>query len=138
RPLADMEAVSRQDYTDASALARQTAAAVPQNRAQLETARINLRYTRVPARITGGVGRSLFTQGALVTANQPDPLTVIQQLDPIYVDMQQSYSQLLALRRALASSGSAPASAAVRLRLEDGSDYGLTGTVEFTEALVDQ
>lgn len=138
RPLADMEAVSRQDYTDAAALARQSAAAVQQNRAQLETARINLHYTRVPAPITGRVGRSLFTQGALVTANQADPLTVIQQLDPIYVDIQQSSAQLLALRRALASSGEAPASAAVRLRLEDGSDYGLTGIVEFTEALVDQ
>jgi membrane fusion protein (multidrug efflux system) len=74
----------------------------------------------------------------LVTANQADPLTVIQQLDPIYVDIQQSSAQLLALRRALTSSASAPASAAVRLRLEDGSDYGLTGIVEFTEAVVDQ
>jgi membrane fusion protein (multidrug efflux system) len=138
RPLADMEAVSRQDYTDAAAQARQSAAAVQQNRAQLETARINLRFTRVPAPITGRVGRSLFTVGALVTANQADPLAVIQQLDPIYVDIQQSSSQLLALRRALAASGSAPASAAVRLRLEDGSDYGLTGNVEFTEAVVDQ
>jgi membrane fusion protein (multidrug efflux system) len=138
RPLADMEAVSRQDYTDAAAQARQSAAAVRQNRAQLETARINLHFTRVPAPITGRIGRSSVTQGALVTANQVDPLAVIQQLDPIYVDIQQSSSQLLALRRALASSGSAPASAAVRLRLEDGSDYGLTGSVEFTEAVVDQ
>ena len=97
-----MEAVSRQDYTDAAALARQSAAAVQQNRAQLETARINLRFTRVPAPITGRIGRSLFTQGALVTANQADPLAVIQQLDPIYVDIQQSSAQLLALRRALA------------------------------------
>jgi membrane fusion protein (multidrug efflux system) len=142
RPLADMEAVSRQDYTDAAALARQSAANVRQNRAQLETARINLHFTRVPAPITGRVGRSSVTQGALVTANQADPLATIQQLDPIYVDIQQSSGQLLALRRALAlagaASGSAPASAAVRLRLEDGSDYGLTGSVEFTEAVVDQ
>jgi membrane fusion protein (multidrug efflux system) len=138
RPLAQMEAVSRQDYTDAAAQARQSAAAVQQNRAQLETARINLHFTRVPAPISGRIGRSLFTQGALVTANQADPLTVIQQLDPIYVDIQQSSAQLLALRRALTSSGAAPASAAVRLRLEDGSDYGLTGVVEFTEAVVDQ
>src|SRR4051812_11270118 len=137
RPLAEMEAVSRQDYTDAAAQARQSAAAVQQNRAQLETARINLRYTRVPAPITGRVGRSLVTQGALVTANQPDPLTVIQQLDPIYVDIQQSSAQLLALRRALGQAGAAPASAAVRLRLEDGSDYGLTGAVEFIETVVD-
>jgi len=137
RPLAEMEAVSRQDYTDAAAQARQGAAAVQQNRAQLETARINLRFTRVPAPITGRIGRSLVTQGALVTANQADPLTVIQQLDPIYVDIQQSSSQLLALRRSLASAGAAPASAVVRLKLEDGSDYDLTGTVEFTETMVD-
>jgi membrane fusion protein (multidrug efflux system) len=139
RPLAQMEAVSRQDYTDAAAQARQSAAAVQQNRAQLETARINLRFTRVPAPIGGRIGRSLFTQGALVTANQADPLTVIQQLDPIYVDMQQSSSQLLALRRALGAPGSAvPTSAPVRLKLEDGSDYGLEGTVEFAETMVDQ
>jgi len=138
RPLAEMEAVSRQDYTDAAAQARQSAAAVQQNRALLETARINLHYTRVPAPITGRIGRSLFTQGALVTANQADPLAVIQQLDPIYVDIQQSSSQLLALRRALAQSGAAPSGVPVRLKLEDGSDYGLTGTVEFTEAVVDQ
>ena len=137
RPLAQMEAVSRQDYTDAASQARQTAAAVQQNRAQLETARINLRFTRVPAPIAGRIGRSLVTQGALVTANQADPLAVIQQLDPIYVDIQQSSAQLLALRRALGQSGAAPASAAVRLKLEDGSDYGLTGSVEFTETMVD-
>ncbi len=137
RPLAEMEAVSRQDYTDAAAQARQSAAAVQQNRAQLETARINLHFTRVPAPITGRIGRSLVTQGALVTANQADPLAIIQQLDPIYVDIQQSSSQLLALRRSLAQAGAAPASAAVRLKLEDGSDYGLVGTVEFTETMVD-
>ena len=137
RPLADMEAVSRQDYTDAASQARQGAAAVQQNRAQLETARINLRFTRVPAPITGRIGRSLVTQGALVTANQADPLAVIQQLDPIYVDIQQSSAQLLALRRALGQAGAAPASAAVRLQLEDGSDYGLTGAVEFAETMVD-
>lgn len=138
RPLAEMEAVSRQDYTDAAAQARQSAAAVQQDRAQLETARINLRFTRVPAPISGRIGRSLFTQGALVTANQADPLTVIQQLDPIYVDIQQSSAQLLALRRALGQAGAAPASAGVRLRLEDGSDYGLTGNVQFAETMVDQ
>lgn len=138
RPLAQMEAVSRQDYTDAAAQARQAAAAVQQNRAQLETARINLRYTRVPAPISGRIGRSLVTQGALVTTDQADPLAVIQQLDPIYVDIQQSSAQLLALRRSLAQGGTLPAATTVRLRLEDGSDYGLTGTVEFAETMVDQ
>ena len=138
KPLADMEAVARQDYTDAAAQARQAAAAVAQNRAALQTARINLNYTRVPAPITGRIGRSLFTEGALVTASQADALTTIQRLDPIYVDIQQSSADLLALRRALASGGAAPTTAVVRLKLEDGSDYGLTGTVEFAEAMVDQ
>ena len=138
RPLAEMEAISQQDYTDAAAQARQAAAAVQQVEAQLETARISLRFTRVPAPISGRIGRSLATQGALVTANQDEPLAVIQQLDPIYVDIQQSSAQLLALRRSLTQEGTAPASATVRLQLEDGSDYGLTGTVEFSEAMVDE
>ena len=138
KPLAEMEAVSRQEYTDAAAQARQAEAAVAQNRAQLQTAQINLRYTRVPAPITGRIGRSFVTEGALVTANQADPLAVIQQLDPIYVDIQQSSADLLALRRSIASDGVMPASAAVRLKLEDGSDYGATGSVEFAEVMVNE
>jgi membrane fusion protein (multidrug efflux system) len=137
KPLAEMQAVAKQDYTDAAAQARQAAAAVAQNRAALQTAQINLNFTRVPAPITGRIGRSLFTEGALVTASQTDPLTNIQRLDPIYVDIQQSSADLLGLRRALASGGAAPTTAVVRLKLEDGSDYGLTGTVEFAEAMVD-
>jgi membrane fusion protein (multidrug efflux system) len=138
KPLADMEAVAKQDYTDALAVARQAAAAVAQNRAALDTARINLRFTTVPAPITGRIGRSLFTEGALVTTGQTDPLTTIQRLDPIYVDIQQSSADLLTLRRQLASGGQAPASADVRLKLEDGSDYGMTGTVEFAEVVVNE
>jgi membrane fusion protein (multidrug efflux system) len=130
--------VSEQDYTDALALARQADAAVAQNAAQLRTAQINLRFTRVPAPITGRIGRSLITQGALVTARQTDPLAVIQLLDPIFVDIQQSSAELLALRKALAQEGVAPASAVVRLKLEDGSDYGMTGTVEFSEVMVNE
>ncbi len=138
KPLADIQAVSQQDYTDAQAQARQAEASVAQSRAQLATARINLRFTNVPAPISGRIGRSLFTQGALVTTNQADPLTVIQRLDPIYVDIKQSSADLLALRKSLAQSGSMPTTASVRLKLEDGSDYGLTGTVEFTEVTVDE
>ena len=138
RPLAEMEAVAKQDYTDAAAQARQAAAAVAQSRAQLETARINLRFTKVPAPITGRIGRSLFTEGALVTASQTDPLTTISRLDPMFVDIQQSSADLLKLRRALASGGVAPSSAAVRLKLEDGSDYGQTGTVQFAEVMVNE
>lgn len=138
RPLAEMEAVSKQDYTDALATQRQAEAAILQNRAQLETARINLRFATVPAPITGRIGRSLFTVGALVTSSQADPLTTIQQLDPIFVDLQQSASALLTLRRSLAGGGVVPARATVRLKLEDGSDYPLPGSVEFTEPVVDQ
>ncbi len=138
KPLAQMEAVSQQDYTDAVATARQASAQVAQNRAALQTAQINLRFTRVPAPITGRIGRSLFTEGALVTANQADPLAVIERLDPIFVDIQQSSADMLALRRALARDGISPATATVRLKLEDGSDYGATGTVEFTEVIVNQ
>lgn len=138
RPLAEIEAVAKQDYTDAAAQARQAAAVVAQNRAQLDTARINLRFTNVPAPITGRIGRSLFTEGALVTASQADPLATIQRLDPIFVDIQQSSADLLTLRRALASGGAVPAQASVRLKLEDGSDYGQTGTVEFSEVVVNE
>jgi membrane fusion protein (multidrug efflux system) len=138
RPLARMQAVSEQEYTDAAAQARQAQAAVAQTSAQLRTAQINLRFTRVPAPITGRIGRSLFTEGALVTANQADPLAVIQRLDPVYVDIQQSSADLLALRRALSAGGAAPTQAVVRLTLEDGSDYGQTGTVEFSEVMVNE
>ncbi|MBC9033091.1 efflux RND transporter periplasmic adaptor subunit [Sphingomonas sp. JC676] len=138
KPLAQMQAVAQQDYTDALAQARQAEAAVAQNKAQLDTAQINLRFTRVPAPITGRIGRTLATEGALVTTNQTDPLAVIQRLDPIYVDIQQSSADMLAFRKALTRSGVVPASAAVRLKLEDGSDFGQTGTVEFSEVMVDQ
>jgi membrane fusion protein, multidrug efflux system len=138
KPLAAQQAVAQQDYTDALSAAKQAAAAVKQNQAALETARVNLRYTTVPAPITGRIGRSLYTVGALVTASQTDPLAVIQQVDPMYVDIQQSSADLLALRRSLAQGGTLPMTAVVHLQLEDGSDYGLTGTVEFTEVTVDQ
>ncbi|WP_200957938.1 efflux RND transporter periplasmic adaptor subunit [Sphingomonas sp. Root710] len=137
KPLAQIEAVSKQDYTDAAATAKQASAAVAQNAAQLETARINLRFTRVPAPISGRIGRSLVTTGALVSAGQADPLTTIQRLDPIYVDIQQSSADLLALRRQLAGDQASPSAATVRLKLEDGSDYGLEGRLQFSEAMVD-
>ena len=138
KPLADMEAISKQEYTDAAAQARQARAAVAQNSAQLETARINLRFTSIPAPISGRIGRSLSTVGALVTANQSDPLAVIQRLDPIYVDIQQSSADLTALRRSLSTGGVSPGSTQVRLKLEDGSDYGFTGSVQFSENLVNE
>jgi membrane fusion protein (multidrug efflux system) len=136
RPLAEIEAVARQDYVDALAQARQARAAIAQTGAQLDTARINLRFTTVPAPISGKIGRSLFTPGALVSTNQTDPLAVIQRLDSVFVDMQQSSAELLALRRALASGGATPGSTAVRLTLEDGSAYDQVGQVQFSEVTV--
>ena len=136
KPLAEMEAVSKQDFTDALSQARQAEAAIAQNRAQLQTAQINLRYTRVPAPISGRIGLSAVTEGALVTANQAEALTTITRLDPVYVDIQQSAPDLLTLRRSLALGGTIPATAQVRLKLPDGSDYGYTGTVQFTEVVV--
>jgi membrane fusion protein (multidrug efflux system) len=136
KPLAEMEAVSKQDYTDALSQARQAEATIAQNRAALQTAQINLRYTRVPAPISGRIGLSAVTEGALVTANQAEALTTITRLDPVYVDIQQSAADLLALRRSLALGGSVPTMAQVRLKLPDGSDYGYTGTVQFTEVVV--
>jgi membrane fusion protein (multidrug efflux system) len=137
RPLAEMEAVAKQDYTDAAAAAKQSVAAVAQNKAALDTARINLQFTRVPAPISGRIGRSLATTGALVTNGQANPLTTIQRLDPIFVDIQQSSADLVALRRSLSDGGAGPASTAVHLVLEDGSDYPLAGQLEFAEAVVD-
>ena len=138
KPLVEMEAVSKQDYTNAVSQARQAEAAIAQNQAALRAAQINLRFTRVPAPISGRIGISKVTEGALVTANQTDPLTTITRLDPVNVDIQESAAELIALRRALGSGGVAPTSAQVRLKLPDGSDYGFTGTVQFSEVIVDQ
>lgn len=138
KPLAEIEAIAEQDYTDAAAQARVARASVAQNAAALETARINLRYATMTAPIGGRIGRSLFTVGALVSASQQEPLAVIQRLDPIYVDMQQSSAELTALRQALQRGEVAPGGTSVRLRLEDGSDYGYAGRVQFSDITVDE
>ena len=138
KPLVEQEAISKQDYTNAVAQARQADASIAQNSATLRLAQVNLRFTRVPAPITGRIGLSAVTEGALVTANQTDALTTITRLDPVYVDIQESAADLLALRRALSQGGAVPASAQVRLKLPDGTFYGFTGTVEFSQVLVDQ
>jgi membrane fusion protein, multidrug efflux system len=137
-PLARIEAVSAQDLTDAQATAREAAAAVAQNRAVLETARVNLGFTTVPAPISGRISRSYATVGALATFNQEQPLAIIQRLDPIFVDMQQSSADLIALRRALATGGLEASVAEVELMLEDGSTYGTAGIVQFSEVMVNE
>jgi membrane fusion protein (multidrug efflux system) len=141
RDLVKINAVSRQDDDDAQAASRQAAAAVQQQQAAVEAAAINLAYTRVTAPIGGRIGRALFTKGALAAAGQASALTTIQRLDPIYVDLNQSAAEVLALRQALASgalSGGGAAGVAVRLRLDDGSTYPREGRLQFTDVTVDQ
>ena len=135
--LVKIEAVAKQDADDALAAYKQAAANVAQQKAAVETARINLGYTRVTAPISGRIGKSAFTVGALVTASQADPLAIIQRMDPMYVDLTQSAADLVKLKARLAAGGVAPATASVRLKLEDGSDYPLAGTLQFTEVTVD-
>ncbi|WP_052071896.1 efflux RND transporter periplasmic adaptor subunit [Sphingopyxis sp. MWB1] len=137
-PLAKMQAVAEQDYTDAVAQARVARAAVAQNAAALKTAQINLRYATISAPISGRIGRSLATPGALVSASQAQPLAVIQQIDPIYVDMQQSSAELTRLRQSLGKGGITAGDMTVRLQLDDGSDYGFTGRLQFSEAAVNE
>lgn len=141
KDLVAINAVSQQTYDDAYAALKQAEADSAANKASLETARINLDYTRVTAPIAGRIGRSSVTAGALVTANQSASLATVQQLNPIYVDVTQSSADLLRLKRALASGALKSAGAGkakVRLVLEDGSAYPQEGTLQFSEVTVDQ
>lgn len=131
------QGVSRQEYEDAAAAHEQAKAEVEAAAAALETANINLRYTHVAAPISGRIGRSSVTAGALVTASQATALTTVQQLDPIYVDLTQSSEELLRLQRELAQGQLRQGSAKVALRLADGSTYAQAGTLQFSEVTVD-
>ena len=138
--LVKIKAVSQQDYDDAEAAAGQARASVQQARAALQTAEINLGYTDIKAPISGRIGVSTITQGALATAGQTNALTTIQTLDPIYVDVTQSSAELLRLERDIRSGlarKDAPLTAKVRLTLEDGSTYPLEGKLQFTDVTVD-
>lgn len=137
KPLAEIDAVAKQDYIDALALAKEAAAQVMLMRAALRTAEINLHFTHVPAPISGRIGRSLVTTGALVTNGQTTALATIERLDPIFVDMPQSSAEIVALRRELSSRGATPSAATVRLILEDGTPYATPGRLEFAETIVD-
>lgn len=141
KQLLPARAVSQQDYEDMAGLARQAEADVEATKAALETARINLDYTRVASPISGRVGRSAVTTGALVTANQAAPLCTVQQLDPIYVDVTQSSAEVLRLKQSLAKGllkNDGVKEAKVRLILEDGTQYPIEGTLKFSEVTVDQ
>lgn len=139
RELVAINAVSKQDNDDAQAAAQSAAANVQAQRAAVQQARINLDYTRVHAPISGRIGKSSITPGALVTANQATPLATVQNLDTIYVDVTQSAADLLKLRAAMAKgSVDAPTSAQVRLILEDGSLYPIAGRLAFSDITVDE
>ncbi len=135
-------AVSQQTYDNAVASRDQAVADVLSAKAALDTARINLVYTKVLSPIDGIIGRSSVTEGALVTANQATALAAVQQIDPIYVDVTQSSVQLLRLQNALASGQLKKAegeqAALVTLTLEDGSQYTQQGKLQFSEVTVDQ
>lgn len=140
RKLASDKAISKQDYDDAAAALQQVRADIEYYKTSVETARINLDYTRVLAPISGRIGRSSVTDGALVTAYQPAALATIQQLDPIYVDVTQSSSELLRLktsRKAGLLTTCAENRKKVRIILENGSSYALEGTLQFRDVTVD-
>jgi membrane fusion protein (multidrug efflux system) len=138
--LVKIKAVSQQDYDDAQAAYHQAEATVQQAKAALDTAQINLGYTDITAPISGRIGLSALTQGALVTAGQATALTSVQTLDPIYVDVTQSSADLLRLERDIRAGlarKDGPLSAKVRLVLEDGSAYPIEGKLQFTDVTVD-
>jgi membrane fusion protein (multidrug efflux system) len=137
KELSAIKAVSQQDADDAAASLLQAEAEVGAARAALQTQRINLAYTRITAPISGRIGRSSVTPGALVTASQASAMATVQQLDPIYVDVTQSAGALLALKRSLEDGRLRSGTAAVRLVLEDGSVYPQAGRLQFSEVSVD-
>jgi len=139
--LVRIKAVSQQDNDDTQAALKQAEADVAATKAAVETARINLAYTKVTAPISGRIGRSTVTDGALVTANQAGALATIQQLSSMYVDVTQSSAELLKLKQNLSSGllkkDSTAAQARVKLLLEDGTPYPQPGILKFSEVAVD-
>lgn len=136
--LVKIDAVSRQDHEAAQAAAKQSEADVAAAKAALARAEINLGYAQIVSPISGRIGRSAVTAGALVTANQAAALATVQQLDPMYVDVTQSSAELLALRKDLAAGRARPArDLPVEVVLEDGSRHRQAGRLAFSEATVD-
>ncbi len=140
KELVAIKAVSQQDYDDAVASLGEAEADVGSARANVQTSRINLDYAKLDAPISGRIGKSSVTPGALVTANQSTALTTIQQLDPIYVDVTQSSTTWLNLKEALANGELQKAGngAKVKLVLENGRTYAQEGTLQFSDVTVNQ
>jgi RND family efflux transporter, MFP subunit len=132
--------ISRQDYDTALSDSLQANAAVVAAKAAVETARINLAYTKVTSPISGRIGKSSVTEGALVQNGQADALATVQQLDPIYVDVTQSSNDFLRLKQELASGSlkQENGKAKVTLVTQDGLKYSQDGTLEFSDVTVDQ
>ncbi|WP_288938363.1 efflux RND transporter periplasmic adaptor subunit [uncultured Sphingomonas sp.] len=136
--LVKINAIARQDYENALTSAAQARADVAAQQAALRTAQIDLARTTIRAPISGRIGRSVFTTGALVSAAQTQALATIQRLDPIYVDIQQSSADLLKLRQQIIAGQIArDGNARVRLMLEDGTAYPIEGTLRFADVTVD-
>ncbi|MNQ66815.1 Multidrug efflux pump subunit AcrA precursor [compost metagenome] len=139
--LVKVKAISRQEYDDADAAWKQQVAEIGAAKAALQSANINLAYTKITAPISGRIGKSAVTEGALVTAQQADSLTSISQLDPMYVDVRQSTADLLRLKRQVAAGKLTQGKqdgAKVSFQLEDGSQYGEQGTLQFSDVTVDE
>ena len=141
RPLVEANAISKQEYSDAVAAEKQAEADVAASRAAARSAEINLGYATVTAPISGRIGRSLVTEGALVGQGEATPLAVVQQIDPLFVNFTQSATEVMNLRRALQEgrlkrAGSDGAS--VRILLEDGSLHPQPGKLLFADLTVDQ
>ena len=131
-------AISEQELFDSRATLRQAEASVGVARAQVASAEVRLGYARITSPIDGRIGKSTVTKGALVTANQADPLATVQQLDPIYVDLTRSASELLKLRRELSSGAARPTEGIpVTIMLEDGTLYEHEGELAFSDVAVD-
>ncbi|MGG5836719.1 efflux RND transporter periplasmic adaptor subunit [Huaxiibacter chinensis] len=135
-PLVGTQYVSRQEYDQAVANARQADASVMAAQAGVETARINLAYTKVSSPISGRIGKSSVTEGALVTNGQATALATVQQLDPIYVDVTQSSTDFMQLQQSSLQKGQGTRS--VQLLMENGQPYPLKGTLQFSDVTVDQ
>ena len=140
RQLAGSNAISRQDFDDADAAGKKAEADVISAKAEVDRARINLAYTRVKAPISGRIGKSTVTTGALLTAFQPVALAVIQKLDPVYVDVTQSSTSLLRLKQSMDNGSIKKGTdhqARVKLILEDGTPYAKEGALKFSDVTVD-
>ncbi len=137
RQLVGSNAISKQEFDDIVAQVKLAEAELNASRATLRNAQINLGYSTVRSPISGQTNRSTVTAGALVTANQAEPLVTVQRLDPIYVDINQSSAELLRLRQQL-NKGSLNSSnnTRVKLKLEDGSVYPVEGRLAFSDASV--